>query len=321
MGVVHKVLSEPHISVRTFKRGDIMTEPVRDVLPEFSNHLASLVETVSQSIVEIRSHERTIASGFVWRPGLVVTAEEVLGEASAISVALEGQVFTAQLAGHDPSTGIALLRVQGLTAPALGLALELAPKTGELVLAAGRREQGVSARLGIVALAGGPWRSMRGGHIDHLIRLDLTLDRRSEGGPAINSAGRAFGMVLRGPRRSVLVIPAATVERIAARLLEQGSIRPGYLGLGMHPVRIKTSGNEPHHGLIVLGVAAGGPGEVAGIMQGDIVTAWNGQPVHGLRGIFRKLGPDAAGQTVELSLIRAGQPVSVRCTVGARPEA
>jgi len=162
---------------------------------------------------------------------------------------------------------------------------------------------------------------MRGGHIDHLIRLDLTLDRRAEGGPVINSTGRAFGMVLRGPRRSVLVIPAATVERIAVRLLEQGSIRPGYLGLGMHPVRIKSSGNEPGLGLIVLGVAAGGPGEAAGILQGDIVTAWNGQPVQGLRGIFRKLGPDAAGQTVELSLIRAGQPVSVRCTVGARPEA
>jgi S1-C subfamily serine protease len=298
-----------------------MIEPARAVLPEFSDHLARLVESVSQSIVEIRSHERAIASGFVWRPGLVVTAEESLGEASAVSTALAGQNFNSKLAGRDPSTGIALLRVDGLAAPALGLAPELTPKAGELVLAAGRREQGVSARLGIVALAGGSWRSMRGGHIDYLIRLDLTLDRRAEGGPAINSAGRAFGMVLRGPRRSVLVIPAATIERIAARLLEQGSIRPGYLGLGMHPVRIKVSGSEPGLGLIVLGVAAGGPGEAAGIMQGDIVTAWNGQLVHGLRDIFRKLGPDAAGQTVELSLIRAGQPVSVRCTVGARPEA
>jgi S1-C subfamily serine protease len=291
------------------------------LLPDFSDHLAHLIESVSSSIAGVRSHERTIASGFVWRPGLIVTAEEALGGADAVSVALAGQTLNARLAGRDPSTGIALLRAEGLTAPPLSLAPELTPKTGELVLAAGRREQGISARLGIVALAGGPWRSMRGGHIDSLVRLDLTLDRRTEGGPAINSAGRALGMALRGPRRSVVVIPAATIERIAARLLDQGSIRPGYLGLGMHPVRIKASGSEPGLGLIVLGVAAGGPGEAAGILQGDIVTAWNGQPVHGLRGIFRKLGPDAAGQTVELSLIRAGQPVSVRCTVGARPEA
>jgi S1-C subfamily serine protease len=296
-------------------------EAGRAALPEFSDHLARLVESVSLSIAEIRSHDHTIASGFVWRPGLVVTAEEALGEADTVSVSFAGQSFNAKLAGRDPSTGVALLRADGLTAPALSLAPELTPKTGELVLSLGRREQGVSARLGIVALAGGPWRSMRGGHIDSLVRLDLTLDRRTEGGPAINSSGRALGMALRGPRRSVVVIPAATIERIAARLLEQGSIRPGYLGLGMHPVRIKASGNEPGLGLIVLGVAAGGPGEAAGILQGDIVTAWNGQPVQGLRGIFRKLGPDAAGQTVELSLIRAGQPVSVRCTVGARPAA
>src|SRR5262249_41636433 len=113
-----------------------MTEPARGILPEFSDHLARVVESVSQSVTEIRSHERTIASGFVWRPGLVVTAEEALGEAGAVSVALGGQTFSAELAGRDPSTGIALLRVDGLAAPALGLAPELSPKTGELVLAA-----------------------------------------------------------------------------------------------------------------------------------------------------------------------------------------
>jgi S1-C subfamily serine protease len=248
MGAVHKTLSQAHIAIRILKRGDIVTEPAKALLPDFSDHLARLVESVSSSIAGVRSHERTIASGFVWRPGLVVTAEEALGEADAVSVALAGQSFDAKLAGRDPSTGIALLRAEGLTAPALSLAPELTPKTGELVLAAGRHEQGVSARLGIIALAGAPWRSMRGGHIDSLIRLDLTLDRRTEGGPAINSAGRAFGMAVRGPRRSVVVIPAATIERIATRLLEQGSIRPGYLGLGMHPVRIKASEASPASG-------------------------------------------------------------------------
>src|SRR5262249_33698412 len=158
MGAVHKTVSEPHIPARNFKRGDIMTEPARAMLPEFSDHLARLVESVSQSIAGIRNHERTIASGFVWRPGLVVTAEEALVEASAVSVLLAGQSFNAKLAGRDPSTGIALLRADGLTAPALSLAPELTPKAGELVLGVGRREQGVSARLGIVALAGGPWR-------------------------------------------------------------------------------------------------------------------------------------------------------------------
>ncbi len=296
-----------------------MTETAKGVLPELSAHLERLVDNVSPSVVEVRSLDRTAASGLVWRPGLVVTADEALGEGE-FSVRSEGQTLQAKLAGRDPSTGIALLRVEGLTAPALSLAQGRTPRTGTLVLLAGRREEGATARLGIVSLSGGSWRSMRGGHIDHLIRLDVTLDRRSEGAAVADSEGRVLGMALRGPRRSVLAIPAATIERIAARILENGSVRPGYLGLGLHPVRINQAGTEPGLGLIVLGVAPAGPGAAAGIVQGDIITAWNGEALRGMRGIFRKLGPDAAGQTVELSLVRAGQPVSVKCIIGARPE-
>jgi S1-C subfamily serine protease len=298
-----------------------MADAARAVLPDFSAHLARLVESVSQSLVEVRCRRGTVASGFVWRPGLVITSEEALGGRDAAGVALAGQAFEAKLAGRDPSTGIALLRAEGLTAPALNRAAGHNPKAGELVIAAGRREQGVTARLGIVSLAGEPWRSMRGGHIDSLIRLDLTLDRRGEGAAVIDSEGRTLGMALRGPRRSVLAIPGATIERIAARILENGSVRPGYLGLGLHSVRVQASGGEPGLGLIVLGVAPGGPGEAAGVLQGDIITAWNGETLTGLRGVFRRLGPDSPGQTVELSLLRAGQPFSVKCIIGARPEA
>jgi S1-C subfamily serine protease len=303
------------------EKGLIMADAASAVLPDFSAHLARLVESVSPSLVEVRGRRGTVASGFVWRPGLVITSEEALTGRDAAGVATAGQAFEAKLAGRDPSTGIALLRGEGLTAPPLKLAADHSPKAGELVIAAGRREQGVTARLGIVSLAGGPWRSMRGGHIDSLIRLDLALDRRGEGAAVIDSEGRTLGIALRGPRRSVLAIPAATIERIAARILENGSVRPGYLGLGLHPVRVKATGEETGLGLVVLGVASAGPGEAAGILQGDIITAWNGEALTGLRGVFRKLGPDSPGQTVELTLLRAGQPVSVKCTVGARPEA
>lgn len=297
-----------------------MTDAVRAVLPELSGLLARLVESISPSIVEVQIRERTVASGLVWRAGLVVTADEALGDNSELAVRLNGEALSAKLAGRDPSTGIALLRAESLAAPAAILAEGHIAKAGEIVLAVGRREHGVAARLGIVSLAGGAWRSMRGGHIDARIGLDLTLDRRGEGSAVIDSEGRVLGMALRGPRRSVLAIPAATIERVAARILENGSVRPGYLGLGLHPVHMKQAEAEPPFGLIVLGIAPGGPGEAAGILQGDVITAWNGEAVRGLRSLFRKLGPDSVGQTVELSIKRAGQPVSVRCTIGARPE-
>jgi S1-C subfamily serine protease len=294
-----------------------MTEEAKGLtLPQVSASLARLVEGVSKSVVEIRSGKRALASGFVWRPELVVTAEEALGDHESVTVALDGHTFEAAIIGRDPSTDVAVLRVSGLGAAALPLAAGFVPKTGEIVLAAARREGSISARLGIVSMTGGPWPSMRGGQIDSLLRLDLTLDRWSEGGPVIDSEGRAFGMAVRGVRRSVLAIPAATIERVAARILDKGSVKPGYLGLGLHPVRIHGATGT---GLMVLGVAPGSPGEAAGVLQGDIVTAWNGETVAGMRDVLRRLGPDSAGQSVELTLSRGGQPSTVNCVIGTRP--
>lgn len=290
-------------------------------LPEFSASLARLVEGVSQSVVEVHSGRRSVASGFVWRDGLVVTADEALGDHTKAMVRIGGEHREAVIVGRDPSTDIAVLRIDGLTAPALTLT-PVAPKTGEIVLVAGRRDEGATARLGIVSLSSGnAWRSMRGGRIDGLIRLDVTLDRRGEGGPAVGSSGDVFGMAVRGPRRSVLVIPSATIERIATRIVEKGSVHPGYLGLGLHPVRVQGLGPDHSVGLVVLGVAEGGPGHAAGVLQGDIITSWNGEPIKGMRDVMRRLGPDSAGETVELGLLQAGQPASVKCVIGARPQA
>lgn len=294
-----------------------MTEEAKGLtLPQLSVSLARLVEGVSKSVVEIRSGKRALASGFVWRPELVVTAEEALGDYENVTVAVDGHKFEAAIAGRDPSTDVAVLRASGLGAPALPLAAGFTSKTGEIVLSAARHDDSVAARLGIVSMTGGPWLSMRGGQIDSLVRLDIALDRWGEGGPVIDSEGRAFGMAVRGHRHSVLAIPAATVERVAARIREKGSVKPGYLGLGLHPVRIHGGQGT---GLMVLGAAPGGPGERAGVLQGDIIAAWNGEPVAGTRDVLSRLGPDSAGQTVELSLLRGGQPSTVTCVIGARP--
>ncbi len=294
-----------------------MTEEAQSLaLPQFSASLAHLVESVSRSVVEIRSGKRALASGFVWQPELVVTADEALGDHETVTVALDGHKFEADIVGRDPSTDVALLRITGLGAPALPLAANVTPKTAEIVLAAARHDDSVSARLGIVSMTGGSWLSMRGGQIDSMIRLDITLDRWGEGGPVMDSEGRVFGMAVPSARHSVLAIPAATIERIAKRILAKGSVKPGYLGLGLHPVRLQGAQRT---GLIVLGVAPDSPGEAAGILQGDILTAWNGEPVGGTRDVIRRLGPDMAGHTVELSLVRGGQPSTVRCEIGTRP--
>jgi S1-C subfamily serine protease len=296
-----------------------------DVVLALSNHLAETVARVSQSTVAIEGRRRLTSSGFVWRSGVVVTADEALEADEDIFVILpDGRRIAATLAGRDPSTDLAVLRIAETAAPALTLNAADEPRSGQIAVVVGRRGEGPISHLGVVSVAGGPWRSMRGGQLDRLIRLDLRLDPRSEGGIVLNAAGEATGMAVLGPRRSVLAIPAPTIERVAAQLLARGRIARGYLGLGLQPVRIdetlarSLSLAEPR-GVIVISVDPQGPGHRSGVLLGDVVTAWNGEPVRGVREVLRRLGPDAVGQKAELALLRAGKAASADVTVGERP--
>jgi len=289
-----------------------------NLLADLSGGLASVAGSAGSSVVEVRSGRRSQASGILWRPGLAVCADESLAGEGRVKVGFSDQEYDAEIAGRDPTTDIALLRVSGAAGTPAVLYPGLEAKPGEIMLAVGRRDRGLAVRLGIVSMAGGPWQSMRGGHIDRLLRLDMRLDRFIEGGLLADAMGRPVGMAVRGPKRSVLAIPSATIERVAARILEKGSVRPGYLGAGLHPVRIEGS-TGTDHGLMVLAVAPGGPANAAGVLQGDIITAWDGEPIRHLRDVLRRLGGDKLGQTVELRILRSGQPVSLRCVISERP--
>jgi len=285
-------------------------------LQTLSDGLAALVAGAAPAMVAVHSH-RARASGFVWRPGLIVTADEALADEGAVAVVLPGgESVAATVAGRDPTTDVALLRIDR-PAPA---PLSLAPtpaKLGALAIVVGARDGAPAAALGMVALAGPAWRSLRGGAIDARIELDATVRRSSEGGLVLDAAGRALGMAVFGPRRRVLVIPSATIERVAAKLATDGRIARGYLGLALQPVKL----DDARLGAMVMGVAPAGPGAAAGIRQGDVVVAWDGQPIRNVHGLLRALGPDSVGNIVKLSLQRAGAPAEVSLTIGERPAA
>jgi S1-C subfamily serine protease len=283
--------------------------PLRDL----SAALAALVSAAAPSLVAVHSH-RSRSSGFVWRPGLVVTAEEALADEGAIELSLpDGKTIPAQLVGRDPTTDVAVLRAEALDRPAAPLGTATVA-TGSLALAVGAGNEGAVSALGIVSRAAGPWRSIRGGDIDARIDLDLRLPRIAEGGLALDASGQGIGMVVFGPRRRALVIPSATIERVAAQLAAHGRIARGYLGLSLQPVSLPDGGS----GAMVMGVDPEGPSAAAGIEQGDIIIAWNGEPVQRLQ---RQLGPASVGQTVRLGLRRAGAAREVTVTVAERPAA
>ena len=291
-----------------------MTDPTAAVLSAFSSALADVVARTRHTIVSVHSH-RSQASGFVWKPGLIVTADEALAEEGEVSVKLaDGTARPASIAGRDHTTDIALLRFDARDiAPAV--LSSVVPDLGSLSVVVAAEHGVATAALGAVSLVGGRWRSLRGGEIDARIELDVRLRPSHEGGLVLNAAGEAIGMAVRGVRR-VLVIPGATIGRIAGRLEIHGRIARGYLGVGLQPVKL-----DDGVGAMAMSVDRSGPSAAAGIRQGDVIVGWNDEKLSGVRSLIRSLGPDSVGSVVDVAILRGGEPVRIKLTIGERADA
>jgi S1-C subfamily serine protease len=293
-----------------------------DLLAQFSSALAARAEAAKNAIVAIRlAHGRHI-TGMVWRSGLVVTSEQSLPRSDEFElVAAGGSVVTARITGRDPSTNIAILRpAEQLASPSIAAG---EAHTGAMALAIGADGTGgVSARLGLVNLAGAEWHSSRGGLIDRRIVLDISLAQREEGGPILDAAGACLGMSTFGPRGRVIAIPTTTVERIVPLLLKDGRIARGWLGVALQAVAVPDALRESADqsgGLMVMSVVEDGPAARAGIVAGDIILSVDGVSAHRFRRIAGYFGSDSIGRKADLRLIRSGKVITVQTTIAERP--
>ena len=286
----------------------------QNILASFSSALAGIVAQIAPAIVSVHSH-RARASGFVWKPGLVVTADEALADEGEVAIKLpDGTARPASIVGRDHTTDIALLRFDATNIAPAKLSPTV-PALGSLAAVVAAERGSPSAALGVVSLVGPRWRSLRGGDIDARVELGVRLHHSHQGGLALDASGEAVGMAVLAPRR-VLVIPTATIERVAANLETHGRIARGYLGVGLQAVKL-----DEGVGAMVMSVDKTGPSATAGIRQGDVIVGWNGEKLAGVRSLLRSLGPDSIGTVVELSVQRGGEPMQFKLTIGERPEA
>jgi len=280
-----------------------MTDPSAAILSSFSSALAELVARTKPAIVSVHSH-RLRASGFVWKPGLIVTADEALAEEGEVSVRLaDGTTRPASIVGRDHTTDIALLRFDAQNIAPVALA-SVVPDLGSLSVVVAAEHGAPTAALGTVSLVGSRWRSLRSGEIDARIELSVRLRHSHEG----------IGMAVQGVRR-VLVIPSVTIGRVAGRLETHGRIARGYLGVGLQPVKL-----DDGIGAMVMSVDRSGPSAAAGIRQGDIIVGWNDEKLSGVRSLLRALGPDSVGSVVDVTIRRGGEPVRIKLTIGERAD-
>lgn len=291
-----------------------------NLIEQLSDALADRVAATAPSVVAIPTGNRHY-SGIVWRPDVVVTSEQVLPDQTAFIVRQNGEAIQATLAGRDPGSNVAVLRLER-SLPGSMPATAAAPRAGALALVVGADQAGAATgRLAMIHAVGPEWHSLSGGRIDAFVRLDGRL-AADEGGPVLTAAGLFLGMSTTGPRRRSLVIPAATVDRVLDTLLAGGRIDRGWLGVGLQAVTVPDSLRDAagrDAGLMVVGLATGGPAEAAGVMPGDILLEIDGAPARRGRGLAVLLGPEKVGQAVTLRMLRAGALHIVSAVVGARP--
>src|SRR5215467_5122072 len=302
----------------------VMAESTWEAL---SNELAKAAADAGNSVVTVQGR-RHPCSGVAFTSDSVVTVHHALRRDEEISVVLApGQRVSARVVGRDPGTDLAVLRLdhQGKL-PLPRWSRSAGVRIGDLLLALARTRRGnIVASSGILSgYINEPWRTWSGGELDEFIRPDLNLYPGFSGGPLLNSKGEFLGINSAGLHRSGIAIPATTVTRIAAELLEKGRIERPYLGLAMQPVPLPESLRSKlnltsSEGLLVAHVEPGSPAEKAGVLLGDTLLELQGKPVADTDQVLSQLRSAKSGSEVECLFIRGGAVTKMKVRLEARP--
>jgi S1-C subfamily serine protease len=313
------------------------------LLDAYSTAVTGAVERMSPSVVNIEVHQssgrsrsgepqnkerRGGGSGFVFTPdGLILTNSHVVHEAVRIAVTMnDGRRMPATLIGDDPASDLAVIRLErphldepGLTAAALGDSQRL--RVGQIVIAIGAPygfQSTVTA--GVVSALGRSLRSYSGRLIDDVIQTDAALNPGNSGGPLVDSAGCVVGV------NTATILPAQgicfaiginTAKFVASRLLRDGRIRRSFIGVSAQTVpvhrRVVRFYDLPKEmGAVVVGVEENSPAKRAGLREGDVIVALEGQPVAGVDDLHRVLTDVRVGVSCSLTVLRWTEKLEIK---------
>jgi S1-C subfamily serine protease len=329
---------------RPYEAGDA------SLLDAYSTAVTGAVDRVSPSVVNIEVHQalpgaspgrarsgepqgqdkerRGGGSGFVFTPdGLILTNSHVVHDAVRIAVTMaDGRRMAATRIGDDPASDLAVIRLErphfdepGLSVAALGDSQRL--RVGQIVIAIGAPygfQSTVTA--GVVSALGRSLRSYSGRLIDDVIQTDAALNPGNSGGPLVDSAGRVVGV------NTATILPAQgicfaiginTAKFVASRLLRDGRLRRSYIGVSAQTVpvhrRVVRFYDLPKEmGAMVVGVEEKSRAKRAGLREGDVIVALEGQPVAGVDDLHRMLTDLRVGVSCSLTVIRWTEKLEIK---------
>ncbi len=291
----------------------------------FGDEFANAVGHATGYTVLVDARKRMPASGVAYAADLVITADHAIEREDHIRVGLaDGRLHPAVLAGRDPSSDLALLRLEKpLLQPARRSDAE--GRVGQLAVTVARPAlESVQAGLAMISAVGGPVRTMRGGLLRQYFRLDATAYPGFSGGALIDLSGAVLGINTSGLGGGVfLAIPAALAWKTAGLLAQYGRIRRGYLGVRSQPVEIPEGSRpllqrEQVHALLLVAVDSATPAAQAGLMVGDLLAGIGGQPVADADDLVAALSAERAGLPTVVEILRGGSRLEVAVMLGER---
>jgi serine protease Do len=294
-----------------------------DSLFALSNQFADAVAAIAPSVVQVQGHRRP-ASGLAYGADVVLTTTRALGREDGLKIRTgDGRTVDAELAGWDPATSLAVVRAAGLGVPSAAVA-ETPPRVGHLALAVARSwSNAVTASAGIISVIGGPLQTGRGRAIDQVIRTTAPMHDGFSGGPLVDTAGHVIGVATGGAIRGLkVVIPAGIAWKTTATVLEHGRPKRGYLGLAGQSVRLterQRAVTARERALLVGGVSVAGPADAAGVLVGDVLFEFDGQPIESAEDLLELLFGGRVGKSLVLRVLRGEEARELTVLVGERP--
>jgi S1-C subfamily serine protease len=309
-----------------------------DLLDTYSKTVSGVARQVSGAVVHLKIQKpntptkRTAqspnqqnggsGSGFVISTdGFVVTNSHVVNGASHIEASLpDGRSFHAQLVGDDPSSDIAVVKIDGDNLTPTRFSDSSTLQVGQIAIAIGNPfgfQYTVTA--GVVSALGRTLRTQTGRLIDDVIQTDAALNPGNSGGPLVDSFGRVIGVntaVILPAQGLCFAVASNLVKYVVGKLILEGRVRRGMLGIGaqavplpakwLNALEIPTKG-----GIQIQSVESGGPADKAGLRAGDVILQFEGKPVDTIDTLHKVLDESSIGRNITLWILRDGQLKSV----------
>ncbi len=271
--------------------------------------------------------QRGLGSGVIVSPdGIILTNHHVIDGAEEIKVVLnDRRAFDARVVGSDPPSDLAVLKIEATSLPTLSFGDSEKVQIGDVVLAMGNPLGiGQTVTAGIIS-AKGRSTGLSDGSFEDFLQTDAPINQGNSGGALINTAGELIGINSQivspsgGNIGIGFAIPTSMVKPVMEQLVSNGTVRRGQLGVVVQPVTSDIAESQDlseARGVIVAEVQPDSAADQAGLRQGDIIIAFNGEPVNETNELRNRVAASGPGADVTLTVLRDGSEQQLKATLG-----